>query len=344
MTLPRRRLPIILPFLLLAVLALGWSGFWWIAAGRLEKGIDSWIAREAAAGRIYACAERDVGGFPFRLEIDCRSPRAELPADGGPVRIAAARFFAAAHVYQPNHVIGRLQGPLTLTHSSLPRHLNATWTTADASLMGTTEALREVSLVIENLDLHTAPDGSGKGAPVAKAALFEAHARPTPDAGAGAYDMVAKLDAANVPFIDTMLGAAEPSTIELQAQVRGLDDLKPRATSERLKAFAAAGGNLRIALAKLSRGDVALQSRGEVRLDQLGRPEGRFEVAVRGADKLASLIPALGDLGPLAGAGLNLLGQKTTLDGAPARQFDVSLEGGMARLSGIPVAEVPPLY
>ncbi len=339
MSTTRRRFPIYLPVLLLAFLAIGWCGFWWLAASKLEEGVDSWMAREARAGRLYACEERDIGGFPFRLEIDCRNPKATLPADGGPINLAAGRFVAVAQVYRPTHVVGEFRGPLTITHPATP-DITAQWSFAGASLMGSAETLERVSLVVEGLDMRAGAEGT----PVAAMARLEAHARPTPDTGAGSYDVISSIKGAVVPVLDSLLGSSAPTDIELQASIRGIDDLRPRPTSERLKAFADAGGNLRIALAKLTRGDVALESKGDIKLDAQGRPEGRLDVTVRGVEKLATLAPALGDFGPLAGAGLNFLGQKATLDGANARRFDVTLGDGVARLGGIPLAQVPSLY
>lgn len=337
---PRSRLTLYLPFVLLAVVCGGWSIFWWIASSRLSEGVETWLAREAEAGRVYACGSRTVGGFPFRLEIDCAKPTARLPSDDGAVEISAARLHAVAQIYRPTHVIGQFEGPLNLVHPKLGQPLKATWTLAAASFNGSTRRLEDVSFSVENLDLRS----EATNEPVVTTSKFQAHGRSTPDVQVGAYDVIAKMDAASVPLLDGLLGSPAPTNIELQARVRGLDSVAGGTTGERLQAFAAAGGNLRIALARIERGDVALQSAGQLTLDKTGRPEGELDVTVRGAEKLASLAPALGNLGPLAGAGIKLLGQKATLDGASARRFEVTLAEGVVRLGGLPVGPVPALY
>jgi len=55
--------------LLFAVLfaAVAWTAFWKFAAGKAEQTIDGWRAREARAGRIYACGSQTIGGFPFQI-------------------------------------------------------------------------------------------------------------------------------------------------------------------------------------------------------------------------------------------------------------------------------------
>ncbi len=68
----RRRLwPVFVAPGLFALLAAGWSVFWFVAAGKVDQSVDEWRAREAAAGRVYECGKRSVAGFPFRLEVTC---------------------------------------------------------------------------------------------------------------------------------------------------------------------------------------------------------------------------------------------------------------------------------
>ena len=72
---PRRRLwPVFLPLAFVVVLALGWSGFWFLAAGAAETRIAGWREREANSGRFYNCERQTVGGFPFRIEVRCIDP------------------------------------------------------------------------------------------------------------------------------------------------------------------------------------------------------------------------------------------------------------------------------
>src|SRR4051794_3461682 len=50
---------------LLLILAVAWSGFWFYAASQAEVAADAWRAQEAKSGRIYDCAKRSIAGFPF---------------------------------------------------------------------------------------------------------------------------------------------------------------------------------------------------------------------------------------------------------------------------------------
>ena len=46
---------------LLLILAIAWSGFWFYAASQAEVAADAWRAQEAKSGRLYDCAKRSIG-------------------------------------------------------------------------------------------------------------------------------------------------------------------------------------------------------------------------------------------------------------------------------------------
>src|ERR1700736_6027471 len=86
---PRPRPPwglLVLPVLLL-VAGAAWSAFWFFAASQVDVRADAWRAQEAKSGRVYDCAKRSVGGFPFRLEVRC---------DGASVSLASQTAGQAA--------------------------------------------------------------------------------------------------------------------------------------------------------------------------------------------------------------------------------------------------------
>src|SRR5215470_2698495 len=77
---PRRngRWRIFIAPVLLLVVAVAWSAFWFYAASRVDVVTDAWRAKEAKAGRVYDCGRRSVAGFPFRLEVSCDDVSVQL--------------------------------------------------------------------------------------------------------------------------------------------------------------------------------------------------------------------------------------------------------------------------
>jgi len=59
------------PFLVVVVLAAGWSALWFYAAGRAEADLAAWRESERQAGRTQHCASQSIGGYPFRIEVRC---------------------------------------------------------------------------------------------------------------------------------------------------------------------------------------------------------------------------------------------------------------------------------
>src|SRR5947207_1778507 len=91
----RRRLwPIVVPVVLVVALAILWSGLWFYAASAAESTIASVRAREAKAGRIFACGTQTIGGFPFRFEVRCAGPTIELHDTAQPLALSFGELLA----------------------------------------------------------------------------------------------------------------------------------------------------------------------------------------------------------------------------------------------------------
>ena len=78
---------------LFAALIGGWSWFWHYAAGQAEAAIDGWRAREAKAGRIYTCGSQTIGGYPFRIEVNCDQRLRAVPQQPAAGRDQGQRHF-----------------------------------------------------------------------------------------------------------------------------------------------------------------------------------------------------------------------------------------------------------
>ena len=94
----------ILLFLVLALIA-GWSAFWKFAAGKAETAMEGWRAREAKAGRVYACGSQTVGGYPFRIEVNCDRASALFQSNQPPVEVRTDNLLVVAQIYQPGLLI-----------------------------------------------------------------------------------------------------------------------------------------------------------------------------------------------------------------------------------------------
>lgn len=334
-----RRWRIFAPTVLLLLAAAGWSGFWFWAAGKAGEAVDVWLAREAKLGRTYACGERTIQGYPFRIEIDCKNPTVRLAAEGGEIAASAPRFVALAQVYDPKRLLGDLYGPVAVT---APDGTKADLSFADARASARVDGRRveQASLRVTTPRLTTGDNEIG----VADA--LEAHLRRAPEAPAGVYDLAVALDQARSPFFDVLPVGSGPVSTELQIRVSGLDDLRPGPLSDRLRRFADAGGRARVDLLKVTRGDVAAEAKGEARLDAEGRVHGSFDVAARGIDDLVRSFAGEDESGlsSLLGVGAKLLGKPATIDGKSATTYRVKIDKGRVSLGPIKLTRLPPAF
>src|SRR5690348_1757112 len=177
---PRRtsRWRIFIAPLLLLLVAIGWSAFWFFAASQVDVQADAWRAHEAKSGRIYDCAKRSVAGFPFRLEIACDSPRVTLASQTAqPANQFTAKLdqiLVVAQVYDPKHVIAEFSGPAAITDKS-GQSFTANWKLGRASVFGLPDVPQRASVVFDAPSLARV-DGSMQ-VPLAEAGHIELHGR-----------------------------------------------------------------------------------------------------------------------------------------------------------------------
>src|SRR5262245_54290983 len=146
----RRRLgPVFVPIGLVAVVAIAWSGFWFVAAGAAEKTIAGWREREAHVGRIYTCEKQTVSGFPFRIEVRCVDPSIELRRNEPPIALKATDLVVVSQIYQPTLLISELTGPMTIAEPGQSPSYIANWTLGQSSVRGTPKAPERASIVFD---------------------------------------------------------------------------------------------------------------------------------------------------------------------------------------------------
>ena len=131
------------PFILLLLVAIAWSIAWWVIRDRATGSLDAWLASEAQAGRQWACEDRQVGGYPFRIIVACGS----LGLKQGPVTASLGRVTSISQVYQPAFVITEIDGPLRVSDGRAT--LEGTWDLMQSSIHATSRGLQRFSLVGE---------------------------------------------------------------------------------------------------------------------------------------------------------------------------------------------------
>lgn len=363
---PRRWL-LWLPFVLLLVLAGAWSGAWFYAASLAEKKIEEWRARETQRGRVYACGSQTIGGFPFRLEVRCVEPKADLRTQN--LSLKAADMLAVLQVYRPTHAISEFTGPLTVQEPGGAMFV-ANWKLAQTSVSGLPSAER-ISVVFDAATVDRTVSQITNA--VFKANRVEAHSRLAPrlPSDPPVVDLALQLAGATAPNLHPI--TTKPVNADIAAVARGVKDLSPKPWLALLRDWQAAGGSLDITKARLQQDDMILIGDGTLSLNARGALDGQLRVTVVGLERLVAALgidrmvqpdstvgrlsgaldrvsPGLGNIARERGApnllttGINLLGQKTELEGKPAVTLPLRFADGAVFFGPLKVGQIAPVF
>jgi hypothetical protein len=370
---PRRRSWLIAtPLILVLVLAAGWSGFWYYAAGEAEARIGAWQAQEAQSGRTFSCGTRSVGGYPFRIEVRCTDVNVELKDAQPPIALKLKNILVVSQVWDPKLLIAEFTGPLSASDPGQPPYLTAAWTLARASVRGTPQVPDRASITIDGMKL----EGTVPGAPPlfeARHAEFHARVQFGSWPHNPAVDLAVKLAAAAAPAVHVM--AAQPFDADILAVLHGMKELAPKALPTALREWQAAGGRLELQTVRLAQGEALATATGTLALTPRGRLDGALRLSAAGIERF---LPTLGGErkgGPLgldrAAPALNaidraipglaaritpqaqqslqagllaLLGQPVDIEGKRGVALPLKFTDGAASIGPIPLGQVPPAF
>jgi hypothetical protein len=361
----RRRWPLFLPFALVVLLAVAWTGLWFYAADRAKAEIDTWRVREFQAGRHQDCTSQSIAGYPFRIEARCGAATFELK--GTPtLELKLPVVLAAVQVYDPKLLIGELTGPLDISEPGRPPTYVVNWNLGQASVRGLPSEVERASLVLEAPTVRD-PGIVGNDT-VFRAQRLELHGRQasgsTPDHPL--IETVLRLNAAVADKIHPL--AAKPIDADITTVLRGVSDISPQPWPVRFKQWQERDGRIEIVKARIQQEDVIAVGAGALTLTPRGGLDGNLQVTVVGVEKILKmfdierimsegqigatlsaldrLIPGLGGIARQnAAPGLvAALGQRTVLEGNPAVAFPLRFVDGTVFLGPFQVGQVPPLF
>ena len=284
-----RRSPyrMLIPFAVVVLLGCVWSVLWLYASYVAEQTLNGWRAREAAVGRIHTCAAQTIGGYPFRIEVRCTEPMAEIRNAQPPMTIKGADVMVVAQVWDPTLLISELTGPLTVSENGRPT-ISGNWTLAQSSLRGLPSAPERVSIVFDKLDLSRAT-GVGLES-VMQAEHAEIHGRIAPGSTESdpTLDVALNLVKTTAPFLGNYTRA--PIDADIVGTLHGLKDLTPKPWADRLRELQAANGYIEITKARVAQGDVIAVTSGTLRLTPRGRLDGNLQVTVANLEQALTML------------------------------------------------------
>ena len=273
--------------LLLVLLAIAVSIWWLIASNMAAKEFDRIRSAEATRGRLWSCGEIAMGGFPFRIEAECRQAKLMVLGDH-PTTITANRYVVVSQIYQPSLLLLEIDAPLSVTGA------NGSATTVNWSLFRASvhleSSLEADRISLEANDVIMKPSAQNEAAQFAH---FEAHFRKRPVETGSSSDIEFSVDLSKA-LLASLGGAAFDGHVSgrVDQGVVFLEQMGPPA----LENWRKAEGKLVIDQLTMKRGDQHLSVSGVVTLDEQRRPSGKVDLAATGLRDLLKQT----DMGQLA--------------------------------------------
>ena len=137
----------------------GVERIWYYGVNVAAHTAEGWREREAKAGRLYACARQEIGGFPFGIRIRCADASAELTSTRPPFAIKAKELLLSASLLQPTVLTSQIVSPMTIAEPGQTPAVIGRWRHAETKLQGLPIAPEQATITIEEPVFDRAPDG-----------------------------------------------------------------------------------------------------------------------------------------------------------------------------------------
>ncbi len=335
----RRRFQILL-VVVLALAAL-WTGGWFVANHLASQKIAALKADFVARGGVIGCDAESLGGFPFKFTVNCAPASLDWPERGLSARVGGLE--ALALIYNPGHLLGAAQGPLSLKAAD-GLGIEANWSSLQSSLRLGTSRLKRFSAVADDLSSTiAAPAGrvlpSAVGAKHAELHLLQNGADAT------ALDLAGTVD--NLTTTIPGAPALPPLTAQLYATLPGALPELNDGRVDPLPAWLAAGGQVKLGRLGIDIGGFLAMASGDLTVAPNGVISGRVAIRVDQLDRLPDLAetihPGSRDrvaqiLGPLSA-----FLKPVEVDGKTWRETTLTIKNGKVQAGFIPLGRIPPI-
>ena len=318
---------IILGSVVVAVIVL-WSAAWLVLAGMVRQQVDALALADGVSEPTITCGTLDVGGYPFRFDVDCETARVV----SGDIAVDVPGIRASVRVYAPFHVLASARGPLQLSDSFTGTRNGVAWSTLEASVRLDNWRIARASVSGKDMVWSDTLFGDAVIAqsPLAEVHLFDIPEQHDAERHLAALALYARADNLAWPGL-----TLTDTNAEVQLELSGLpDDVRNWSDPMLLAAMQRAGGKLEIVAIRGSDADSVLDAEGQLGLDPQGMVEGQVAITSTGVAER---------IGPLLQEPWRTLVLGTPgADGRHVNQINFRAGGVFSGL--VPIASLPPLF
>jgi hypothetical protein len=331
-----RRLWLIVPWALFALIAIGWIIYWNVVAETAEARVRAWVAEQTEQGGQVSIARIVKRGFPVLMRLELHDV-SYAPAQGG-WRAETERADLHVQLMNTQHVIVEAEAPIALSRSNGEvTNISADALIASVRMAG--NALAVAGIEADNLALD---DPAQEG--VLRARKVVLNVRPD-ERAEGDYQIAFDAQELMLPRAVRSFEAFGLDVLMLRAALVVTDGaaLMEASQQDPLGPWREAGGRLRIEGLELRWGPLTTLGRGEGGLDEQRRLQGELTLPIEEPAPVFTAIANGPNVNEDARRALALLAAGYMISGDDIT-LDVEARDGVMRLEGLPVRPLPPVY
>ncbi|WP_293905501.1 DUF2125 domain-containing protein [Phenylobacterium sp.] len=339
---PRKlsRLGLYIPFGLLALLIVVWSGAWVWARGEAIRRLDATATALRHAGYEVAWRDRSIGGYPFRLNIALTEARIRDRSGWG---LETPRLEGQAFMHAPTHWIVAAPEGLTFVRPT-GGPVRVSGRLIRASLSHFANAPPNISF--EGTGLTFTPGAGAAPFGLSAAERVEIHLRRAPaELGDEAGVWVSVQDGkAQLAGLLGRIAGDKPVSIAWDSRLTKVDALRGATWADAVAAWSRAGGRINVKRAGLTAGDALIGvNSGALGVGSDGRLTGVLDVSLRQAPRALGALGASGSVAPdQAAAAAAVAGARQGSD--EVAHATINFEGDRTTLGPVVLWPAPKVY
>lgn len=287
---PISRWGLYIPLGLLALFVVGLSAGWLWMRGQALAQMDNSVAALKRAGFEISWQDRQLGGYPFRLNITLTEVTIRERSGWG---LEAPRMEAQAFLHAPTQWLVAAPDGLTFVRPVAgPVRLTGKLIRASLSRLND----KPPNLSFEGVDLTFEPGPGAQPFSLSSAARLEMHLRRGPDDEGGVW-LNLKQGRAQLSGLLGRIAGEQPISAEWDGRLSHISAMTGRDWPSSVRAWTAAGGRMSVKRGGLTAGQAVIGvSSGDLGVSADGRVRGTLELSLRQAPRA---LTALGQSGAI---------------------------------------------
>ncbi|MFK5980772.1 MAG: DUF2125 domain-containing protein [Rhizobiaceae bacterium] len=318
---------------IICILVFGGTALWYYAAGKLEETALKVQQSLQASGRLVACDNQQVRGYPFRIGIFCDA--IDIEDKNTRQKLTSGALRTVAQIYDPGKLILEFDGPAQFSDAK-QGIFNINWQFLRASMRATLSGIERTSIAAHAISIAHEKIAS----PLLIAETLELHARKLGD-----NNLDVAIGSRNL-VVATSFGSSEllSKPFDLIVEFTANDLFKEAQSKQKLIShFQNNGGSGNLNAFKLETVNGGkLEIKGPLSIDIKGQLSGKLDVSVTKLNHLFEFFRKF-----IAIPNNNIeqieLAVKLLSAGNATTKLQIQINDGKVRLGLISLGRIPPL-